>query len=141
MSEISDDVRYARWLILELYAASAELSHSWQALISQLEALRPFLSPSNFLRSASFTTPPIAEMPESPAQRSEQLAPPVRLRLIDAGTPGASRTRTARRHAGSFSTKDVQMGKELPTYDILPSIPSGLASPSHTQAFALQRGK
>jgi hypothetical protein len=57
-------------------------------------------------------------------------SPSVRLRPAEVTQAG--RTRTARRHAGSFSTKDVQIGKELPSYDIVPSMAGGLASDSQT---------
>jgi hypothetical protein len=44
---------------------------------------------------------------------------------------GAGRTR-ARRHAGSFSIKDVEIGKKLPSYDDPPLMAGGVASHSHT---------
>jgi hypothetical protein len=126
---LSEDVRYVRWLILELYAASAELSHGWQCMVAQLESLKPFLS-NNFLKPPSFGSVTIIDNVANSLNAGDYLAPSIRLRTAEVTQAG--RTRTARRHAGSFSTKDVQMGKELPSYDILPSMAGGLASDSQT---------
>ena len=129
--ENSEDVRYVRWLILELHAATAELGHTWQSLVSQFESLRPFLCSGGFLKPTVGAST-IIESPVNmaPPTYADQLAPSVRLRPVEVTQAG--RTRTARRHAGSFSTKDVQIGKELPSYDFVPHISGFLASDSHT---------
>jgi hypothetical protein len=117
-SLMSEDVRYVRWLVLEWNAVSAELSHAWQGMVTQLESLKPLLS-NGFLKPPNFGS-----------VTDDNLAPSVRLRPAEVTQAG--RTRTARRHAGSFSTKDVQIGKELPSYDVVPSMAGGLASDSQT---------
>jgi len=123
-----EDIRHSRWLVLELYAVTAELSHAWQSLVSCLEPLRSLLSSNSFLKAPNFGATGIENSTTLillPAQ-TNQLAPPVRLRPVEAAQ--TVRTRTARRHAGSFSTKDVQIGKELPSYDIIPTVAEGLTS-------------
>lgn len=119
-----EDIQHSRWLILEMYGVIAELSYAWQALVSQLDMLKPFLSSNDLLKTSSFGTTienPVNSIP-LPAH-FDQLAPPVRLRPVEAAQTG--RTRTARRHAGSFSTKDIQIGKELPSYDLVPTAAGG----------------
>lgn len=125
---ICEDVRYVRWLILELYAASAELSHAWQIMVAQLESLKPFLL-NSFLKPPSFGSVSAVDSVAIATDFRDHLASSIRLRPTEVTQ---ARTRTARRHAGSFSTKDVQMGKELPSYDIVPSMAGGLASDSQT---------
>lgn len=117
---MTEDVRYVRWLVLEWNAVSVELSYTWQCMVAQLESLKPLLS-NSFLKPPSFGSATVID---------DHLAPSVRLRPSEVTLAG--RTRTARRHAGSFSTKDVQIGKELPSYDIVPSMAGGLASDSQT---------
>ncbi|KAF8969948.1 RAM signaling pathway protein-domain-containing protein [Flammula alnicola] len=124
--EPSDDPRFTRWLILELYGVIAEISVAWQAMIPEIEYLRPFLYSSVFSQSSTFS---VSGSNEAQAQ---DLGPAVRLRLGDSGTVVAGRAGRARRHAGSFSSKDVEIGKELPSYDIVPSMTGGLATHTHT---------
>ncbi len=120
-----EDIRHSRWLVLELYAVTAELSHAWQSLVSNLEPLRSLLSSNSFLKAPNFGTTGIENPTNSIplSAQTDQLAPPVRLRPVEAAQ--TVRTRTARRHAGSFSTKDIQIGKELPSYDIIPTVAGG----------------
>lgn len=126
---ISEDSRYVRWLVLELFAVFAELSHAWQCMVAQLEPLKSFLS-SSFLKPPTFGSVTAIDNLANSSNSNDHLAPSIRLRPAEATQAG--RTRTARRHAGSFSTKDVQIGKELPSYDILPTLAGGLASDSQT---------
>jgi len=119
-SLMTEDVRYVRWLVLEWNAVSVELSYAWQCMVAQLESLKPLLA-NSFLKPPRFGSATVID---------DHLAPSVRLRPSEVTQAG--RTRTARRHAGSFSTKDVQIGKELPSYDIVPSMAGGLASDSQT---------
>ncbi|KAF7978692.1 hypothetical protein HWV62_44951 [Athelia sp. TMB] len=149
-----DDVRYLRQMLLVLYGATAEISHAWHAMAPHIDAVKPLLrehrkphktqaspvqrSPGNSesLPSSSISAPPILNG-FGPSNRS---SPHI------SGTPGAGRTRTARarRHAGSFSSKDVEIGKKLPSYDIpqTPTLRSGLRNaplgtsplPSYMQA-------
>ncbi|KAF8201642.1 hypothetical protein BJ912DRAFT_946014, partial [Pholiota molesta] len=98
--EPSSDARVLRWLVLELYGIHAEISLSWQTI--------PFLAGR-------------AHHPQL-----QELKPALRLRSTDAiGPQAAVKVGKARRHAGSFSFKDVQIGKELPST-------GGLATHTHT---------
>jgi len=129
--ETSDDARFLRWLILDLYATNAELSIAWQAMVPQVDRLRPFLHGSVFSQSSHPSGTHEALMDST--SQSRELAPAVRLRPTETFGPlGSGRARTARRHAGSFSSKDVQIGKELPSYDIIPSMAGGLATDTPT---------
>lgn len=129
--EAADDARFLRWLILELYATNAELSIAWQAMVPQVDSLRPFLHGGVFPQSSQLSGTHVA-LTDSTSQ-SRDLAPAVRLRPTETlGPLGSGRARTARRHAGSFSSKDVQIGKELPSYDIIPSMAGGLATDTPT---------
>lgn len=126
-----DDARYSRWIVLELYAAKAEISAAWQDLLPHIETLRPFLQgKAIFGHSASIGLPIPEVLSISPSSDPLYAAP--RLRSMDnlyppASTPSVGRTRTARRHAGSFSSKDVEIGKQLPSYDIFPALVGGVA--------------
>ena len=129
--ETYDEPRFLRWLILELYATNAELSTAWQAMVPQVHMLRPFLHGSVFPQSSHLSGTHGASMDST--SHSRDLAPAVRLRPTETlGPLGSGRARTARRHAGSFSSKDVQIGKELPSYDIIPSMAGGLAADTPT---------
>ncbi|PPQ77500.1 hypothetical protein CVT25_011297 [Psilocybe cyanescens] len=126
--DLTDDPRYVRWLILELYATTAELSFAWQAIVPEIESLKPYLYGSIFSNGSSFL---INGGSDASGSNSEESSTVVRLRPTESGF-GAVRARTARRHAGSFSSKDVQIGKELPSYDIVPSMAGGLATHTPT---------
>lgn len=132
-----DDVRYLRQMLLVLYGATAEISHAWRAMAPHIDAVRPLLQEHRKPPKAH-PAQPIARSPVNPesASRSHAAPPPFingnnpSTRSTHAGTPGApaGRTRTARRHAGSFSSKDVEIGKKLPSYDIpqTPTVRAGL---------------
>ncbi|TFK29822.1 hypothetical protein FA15DRAFT_180243 [Coprinopsis marcescibilis] len=105
-----EDFRYSRWILLELYASTVEISVAWQNLLPHSEALKVFL---NGKPGSAF----LAAMSESfqPSRRNDGLSPAPRLRNTDFSSV---RTHNARRHAGSFSHRDVEIGKELPNnYD------------------------
>lgn len=122
--EPSSDARVLRWLVLELYGIHAEISLAWQAMSSELESLRPFLSGGLFSQISSTG---------AYHTQLQELKPALRLRSTDTiGPQAAVKVGKARRHAGSFSFKDVQIGKELPSYDIVPSTTGGLATHTHT---------
>ena len=132
-----DDDRYMRSLVLIFYGAAAEISHAWQSMTPHIEAIKPYLSDPRRIAAAKtkghamvFPTLNIDPSPSSvnvgPSQLSgfQHNIPIARSRP----TPTTlGRTRTTRRHAGSFSSKDVEIGKSLPSYDLpmLPSLPNG----------------
>ncbi|PPQ71494.1 hypothetical protein CVT26_011261 [Gymnopilus dilepis] len=124
------DVRYMRWLILEFYGISAELSTAWQTIVPDLEHLKPFLSgAASSITLVSGTADYKSPVP-SDFCTYDEIKPVARSRCADSlnAALGPGRTRTARRHAGSFSSKDVEIGKELPSYDALPALTGGVAT-------------
>lgn len=121
-----DDVRYSRWILLELYAATAEISCAWQSMIPHIDSIRPMLYVKSLSNAAGI------DMNGIPASAHPEISQSmVRIRPADNLTPGGGpvgRIRTARRHAGSFSSKDVEIGKQLPSYETIPTMMGGIAS-------------
>ena len=133
-----DDIRYTRQLLLELYGATAEISNSWQSILPYMEEIEPLLKerppPSSSKlpqhQAASTSRPQVSPHTPyaSPASHPPSSFAPPRpiLRSYSAQSPEAEseRSRMMRRHAGSFSSKDVEIGKMLPSYvDPLPITP------------------
>lgn len=114
-----DDVRYLRSMLLLLYGASAEISCAWQKMIPQVEAIKPLLHAKSFptpsptagtLTGLNGSEQPVSASGNAASFPWEQPPPLTSLR-------SNGRTHTARRHAGSFSSKDVELGKKMPSYD------------------------
>lgn len=143
-----DDVRYMRTMLLVLYGATAEIAYAWQAMVPHIEAIKPLLrakpyaahSPTGFLNGIGnaephpASAPPTTTLPFHP----DPSVPILRSHSATAtgggnGSVTIGRTRTARRHAGSFSSKDVELGKSLPSYDDVPSLSGGVISGIATQ--------
>ncbi|KAI0273711.1 RAM signaling pathway protein-domain-containing protein [Gloeopeniophorella convolvens] len=127
-----DDVRYTRQMLLVLYGATAEISHAWQSMVPHLEAVGPLLRdhrppPVAKTRPVQNTTHPT--LPTTPTS-----APPAassfqshRSPLVPPESPvPAERTHIARRHAGSFSSKDVEIGRFMPSADEPTPLPRGV---------------
>ena len=136
-----DDARYSRSLLLMLYGSMAEISNSWQSMAPHLDAILPHLSeyrlPPPAASSAKVhpqTTPPTPLSTRNgicPIPEKQPLSPPVPRAPSVTNMPNG-RSRMSRRHAGSFSTRDVQIGKTLPsTTEETPS--SSIPSPSLMQ--------
>jgi RAM signalling pathway protein len=122
--------RYSRWLILELYAITAEIALAWQAIVPYIDSLGPFLYGSVFSHAYHVGNMENLAGPTSLINADQRF---VRLRSAEtlhggSGPSGIGRVRMTRRHAGSFSSKDVEIGKELPSYDILPTTTGRLAT-------------
>ncbi|GAA5959425.1 hypothetical protein JCM21900_006855 [Sporobolomyces salmonicolor] len=106
----SADVRYTRTLLLMLYGSMGEIANSWSAVA------------------------PLFADADDPASAMLVLQPPTPSPMLEMSTASSStggvrlqRTRsTTRRHAGSFSVEDVQLGAVLPPADIppVPAIPA-----------------
>ncbi|KAI0693283.1 RAM signaling pathway protein-domain-containing protein [Cytidiella melzeri] len=127
-----DDVRYTRQMLLVLYGAMAEIVGAWTAIAGQIEAVKRFLRelgpppatkaypvPSSILDVTAPSTPgSVTPTPSLPNSRINPRSP----------TNGASdaRARMARRHAGSFSFKDVEIGMLLPSNADSPPFTSGI---------------
>lgn len=133
-----DDIRYTRQLLLELYGATAEIANSWQSILPYMEEIEPLLKErpppsSSKLPQHQATSKPRPQVSPhipfaSPGSRPPpSFIPPPRpmLRSYSAQSPGVESERSRmRRHAGSFSSKDVEIGKMLPSYiDPLPITP------------------
>jgi RAM signalling pathway protein len=126
-----NDVRHSRWILLELNAATVEISCAWQAIIRHMDAIKPLLGTKAFpTQSPLFNAsiPDFHTVKGAGGQPSPVLRPyPAGLNSTK-GSVNAGRVRTARRHAGSFSSKDVEIGKKLPSYEDIPGTFSGVVS-------------
>lgn len=134
-----DDDRYMRSLVLIFYGAAAEISHAWRGVIPHIEAMKPYLSDPRRIAACktkghTMVTPVLnIDSSSSPANVG-----PSQLSVFQYNIPIArsrptpttlGRIRTTRRHAGSFSSKDVEIGRSLPSYDLPlpPTLPNGLS--------------
>ena len=120
----SDDARYSRSLLLMLYGSMAEISNSWQTMTPHLEAIQPLLCEhrppppvaSSSKAHAAPLTPLSARNGVSPIpERPPPVSSPILRTPSGPGNATNGRSRMTRRHAGSFSTRDVQIGKTLPS--------------------------
>ncbi|KAJ7632148.1 RAM signaling pathway protein-domain-containing protein [Roridomyces roridus] len=132
----ADDVRYLRSMLLMLYGATAEVAVAWQGMIPQIETIRPLLHPKAFPIPSPLLNSPDAHLYNgSSSTHGNQFlgtdgSPPPMFRTpgLGVGNGVGGRTRTARRHAGSFSSKDVEIGKKLPSYDEVPQLSGGIVA-------------
>ena len=129
-----DDVRYTRQMLLVLYGATAEISNAWQSMVPHLETVGPLLrdhrpplaiktrpSGQNFTHPASLNSPSTPVAPFIPLPPRPAFFPP--------DSPGPNeRTHIARRHAGSFSSKDVEIGRFMASSDEALAMQKGVAS-------------
>ncbi|KAJ7491287.1 RAM signaling pathway protein-domain-containing protein [Mycena latifolia] len=142
----ADDVRYLRSMLLMLYGATAEVAVAWQGMVPQIETIRPLLHPKAFpipsplLGSPDYVPGSASAHGNQFLGSSEQSPPPV-FRPHSATGAGVGRTRTARRHAGSFSFKDVEIGKKLPSYDDVPLMSGGVVAGVATHTPTLRASK
>ncbi|EIW60077.1 uncharacterized protein TRAVEDRAFT_45328 [Trametes versicolor FP-101664 SS1] len=137
-----DDVRYTRQMLLVLYGAMSEISAAWQSMASHVDAVRPYLwdsRPPPASKSYVSKTPTLrgtaaTEKPRPPASAPAVMSPtfspttenPQRAHLRTTATQRSldlGRSHISRRHAGSFSSKDVEIGKRLPSYIDVPPPP------------------
>lgn len=98
------DVRYTRTLLLMLYGSMGEIANSWNA-VSPLLAEITSISDDPSLATLILQPPtPSPTLSSSSSSRPKNGGP---------GTLYRARSKT-RRHAGSFSVEDVQLGAVLP---------------------------
>ncbi|KAF8503481.1 RAM signaling pathway protein-domain-containing protein [Russula emetica] len=118
-----DDVRYTRQMLLVLYGATAEISNAWRSMVPYLETIEPLLRdhrppPISKARPGgqAFPHPPALNIIPSPISLFSLIPPrPV---VVPPDSPGPTeRTHIARRHAGSFSSKDVEIGRFMASSD------------------------
>ena len=144
-----DDVRYLRQMLLVLYGATAEISYAWQAMAPHIAAVKPLLRENRKIPSAKALAPVLRVAPSTPGMDQPSSAPPVSVPFQpwqspvgplpraqapqSSGASGSGRTRIARRQAGSFSSRDVEIGKKLPAFEEIPQTPTlrpGLRKPA-----------
>ena len=129
-----DDVRYTRQMLLVLYGATAEISNAWQSMVPHLEAVEPLLRdhrppPTTKTRPSGQTFPHPPSLNIIPSPVSPLTSIPPRPVLIPPDSPGPTeRTHIARRHAGSFSSKDVEIGRFMASSDELTAMKKGVVS-------------
>lgn len=139
-----DDVRYTRQMLLTLYGAMAEIATSWQAMASRIEAVRPMLwegrpppvgkvyvAQSQAFRVANAHGSDMSRSPISaPAHGAAPFNSPVDHPRIRSNMPpptaDENKARMSRRHAGSFSSKDVEKGRWIPSNDLVPPLTAGV---------------
>lgn len=139
----SDDARYTRQMLLILYGAAAEISNAWRSIACRMDAVKPFLrhhrlSPVRTAHSVGGSLPPSTFPPWTPshAQSESSLAPRPLFMRSHTTDEFDGRVRVNRRHAGSFSHKDLEIGKMLPSYieEPLPSANSSVSPLAHPSA-------
>jgi RAM signalling pathway protein len=139
-----DDVRYTRQMLLVLYGATAEISNAWQSMAPHLETIEPILRdhrppPTTKTRPSGQTLsypapliiPPTPMAPPTPFLSRPTFVPP------DSPEP-PERTHIARRHAGSFSSKDVEIGRSMAASDESMIMQKGVASGSGAETPTLR---
>lgn len=110
-----DDARYFRSLLSMLYGSMVEISHSWKTMVPYFDSLVPHLKDTR-------TPPPVSKgstqaTPQTPltgnGMPSRSTPSPTPRTPGSAGSLSNGRVRLNRRHAGSFSFKDVEMGRTM----------------------------
>ena len=128
-----DDVRYLRQMLLVLYGATAEISYAWQAMVPHIIAVKPLLRENRKTPATKPLAPVVRVGPSTPGADQPSSAPLVSVPFQPWHSPvgplsrthaSQPRTRMARRQAGSFSSRDVEIGKELPAYEEIPQTPT-----------------
>lgn len=111
------DARYARTLLLMLYGSMGEIVSSWTAVIPMLDEIAEIVEdPSPAALAAQSAVLGDATSSSASAKRSA------------GGGKGLYRKRSkTRRHAGSFSVEDVQLGAVLPPAPV-PQLPAEFAA-------------
>ncbi|KAI0006106.1 RAM signaling pathway protein-domain-containing protein [Russula compacta] len=129
-----DDVRYTRQMLLVLYGATAEISNAWQSMVPHLKAVEPLLRdhrPPLTTKTRSggqtFPHPPSLNILPTPASPFSSIPPRPVLVPPDSAGP-TERTHIARRHAGSFSSKDVEIGRHMAASDEPVTMQKGVVS-------------
>ncbi|KAM6500626.1 RAM signaling pathway domain containing protein [Amanita muscaria] len=113
-----DDVRYSRLLLVELFAATAEIACAWKNMGPEIPHLKTLLRTHRLVGQGMLSSL------ETKSKSVMDLSFPIPRHQPNTstshGSATVSRARTVRRHAGSFSSKDVEIGKQLPSYDDAP---------------------
>lgn len=97
------DIRYSRTLLVLLYGSLGEIATSWTTIESSLGDVAPYLAGSVQPHISSISTPGLPSIAESTSPLSPSSS---------RGTMPPSRPQR-RRHAGSFSAKDIAQGATM----------------------------
>ncbi|GAA5929324.1 uncharacterized protein JCM15063_004120 [Sporobolomyces koalae] len=126
------DIRFTRTLLLMLYGSMGEIANSWSSVLPLFPALD---------QDPSSASTMVVLQPPTPSPTLERS-----VSMASSGSNGAgprlTRARSVtRRHAGSFSVEDVQLGAVLPPAEIppVPLIPPS-ASLDDVNAFDTSTG-
>ncbi|KAJ3545621.1 hypothetical protein NM688_g5607 [Phlebia brevispora] len=153
-----DDVRHTRQMLITLYGAMGEISGAWQDIAGRIEEVKPLLrdhrpppasktyqhtpalrtnlSISADIAAVSPMTAPLSvSSPLLPPQSASRPIP----RSASPHSAFDGRVRMNRRHAGSFSYKDVELGKLLPSNTDSPQLSAGLVGGSQTPVLRTPR--
>ncbi|KZV86539.1 hypothetical protein EXIGLDRAFT_774500 [Exidia glandulosa HHB12029] len=122
----SHDPRYTRWLLLILHGSMAEVSVSWQTISEHGDAIHPLLKAA---RSAAKSHAASRSLVSPVTKATETPSPSHQGSFTPNGPEWAPKNR---RHAGSFSYKDLQIGRALPATDAPPGTPPPLRRPGHS---------
>ena len=115
------DVRYTRTLLLMLYGSMGEIANSWNAVSPLLEEMTVLNEDPSL---ATLILQPPTPSPTSLSSSTSSRPGP-------AGVGSLYRARSkSRRHAGSFSVEDVQLGAVIPPAPFPPPTPSLTAYPA-----------
>lgn len=127
-----DDSRYTRQMLLMLYGAMAEIAGAWTSIAGQVDAVKTFLRDYGPPSATKSLPTPSSSLDASTPSTGGTVTPTPALHgpraNVRSPTNGTSdaRARMARRHAGSFSYKDVELGMLLPSNLDSPPLSSGL---------------
>jgi hypothetical protein len=156
LARAEDDVRFLRQTLLMLYGAAAELAHAWHGMAPHIEAVKAIMVQEQQQQRRRHR-PHINKVKTSAGAAQSLSSSPTRVLQLAASTSSSSsssaaaggtselgspsgplpRARTilpsgpnhaARRHAGSFSFKDVEIGKTLPSIEPVPPVPLPVSS-------------
>lgn len=115
------DVRYTRTLLLMLHGSMGEISHSWNALQPLAKSIVPLISGDASVATVTLQPPTPSPKLElqglslGPLETSmAQGLPPASSASSSSSGPLVRSRSKSRRHAGSFSVEDVQLGAIMP---------------------------
>lgn len=111
----ADDARYSRGLVLMLYGSMVEISHSWQTLTPHFDSLAPYLKDTRVpppVSKGSTQAIPLTPLGSGGIPPQSTPSPTPRTPASAHSLPDG-RVRLNRRHAGSFSIKDVEIGRTM----------------------------
>ncbi|EJU05554.1 hypothetical protein DACRYDRAFT_104040 [Dacryopinax primogenitus] len=122
----TDDVRFTRKLNLLLYGAAGEVSYAWQEMSPYLQDIKAYLQTGSetHLSKAHARDGPMTPVIEQGEMGDPTVTPHADRSFTSTShtpNPPSIQARRARRHGGSYSQKDVELGKALPSAGLIPS--------------------